>query len=269
MKTVDKTEKDQLKECFVQNVTQCYYTYVTEYSDAEQEKCEDFYWKQCKIVFKQKTYNATSRQCKRPLRKECDENPQPFDSNNPGANANNDNIVCETFFETECNTTDVLPEPGDEPLAVTFCDKIPRKICAPDNCKVVEGPEDCSEEVSEQIVDYPVELCDLQPQKHCSVVKVAVPRLTPEKRCRDIEKNICNTQLVNPHDLQKTVFIKYCTRQEMLEENNRNSQPVQASYLPPTSSGQPSSQSAPPSYLPPPPPPRNVQQSAPSQGRFI
>ena len=80
-KTVDKTEKDQLKECFVQvmrhlsksgvevsqmvlllqNVTQCYYTYVTEYSDAEQEKCEDFYWKQCKIVFKQRTYNATSR----------------------------------------------------------------------------------------------------------------------------------------------------------------------------------------------------------------
>ena len=49
-KYVDKTEKDQLKECFVQNVTQCYYTYVTEYSEAEQEKCVDFYWKTCKIL---------------------------------------------------------------------------------------------------------------------------------------------------------------------------------------------------------------------------
>ena len=51
-KYLDKTEKDQLKECFVQNVTQCYYTYVTEYSEAEQEKCVDFYWKTCKIIFK-------------------------------------------------------------------------------------------------------------------------------------------------------------------------------------------------------------------------
>ena len=28
-KSVDKTEKDQLKECFVQNVTQCYNTFIT------------------------------------------------------------------------------------------------------------------------------------------------------------------------------------------------------------------------------------------------
>ena len=41
-KYLDKTEKDQLKECFVQNVTQCYYTYVTEYSEAEQEKKGSF-----------------------------------------------------------------------------------------------------------------------------------------------------------------------------------------------------------------------------------
>ncbi len=45
-------DQDQLKECFVQNVTQCYYTYVTEYSDGIQEKCVDFYWKTCKIAFK-------------------------------------------------------------------------------------------------------------------------------------------------------------------------------------------------------------------------
>jgi hypothetical protein len=43
-KTVDKTEKDQLKECFVQNVTQCYNTYITEYSDVEvQGSKEDRY----------------------------------------------------------------------------------------------------------------------------------------------------------------------------------------------------------------------------------
>ena len=71
-KYVDKTEKDQLKECFVQNVTQCYYTYVTEYTDGVQEKCEDFYWKTCKIVFKERVFNATARSCRRPLVKNCD-----------------------------------------------------------------------------------------------------------------------------------------------------------------------------------------------------
>ena len=113
-KYVDKVEKDQLKECFVQNVTQCYYTYITEYSEAEQEKCVDFYWKTCKIVFKERVFNATSRTCKRPLIKKCDDN--------TGYNAVEPKIVCETFFETACNTTHVVPAPGDEPLPGTcYC----------------------------------------------------------------------------------------------------------------------------------------------------
>ncbi len=31
---------------------------------------------------------------------------------------NEPKIVCETFFETECNTTHVVPAPTDEPLQV-------------------------------------------------------------------------------------------------------------------------------------------------------
>ena len=110
-KYIDKTEKDQLKECFVQNVTQCYYTYITEYSEAEQEKCVDFYWKTCKIVFKERVFNATTRMCSRPLIKKCDEN-NSYNNVEP-------KIVCETFFETACNTTHVVPAPGDEPLPGT------------------------------------------------------------------------------------------------------------------------------------------------------
>ena len=115
-KYIDKTEKDQLKECFVQNVTQCYYTYITEYSEAEQEKCEDFYWKTCKIVFKERVFNATTRMCSRPLIKKCDEN--------NGYNNVEPKIVCETFFETACNTTHVVPAPGDEPLPGTVKPRI-------------------------------------------------------------------------------------------------------------------------------------------------
>lgn len=203
-KIVDKTVKDQMKECFVQNVTQCYNTYITEYTDGEEEKCEDFYWKSCKIVFDQVTFNATTRKCRRPLIKNCGE----------GSNAiqKPDNVVCETFYETTCNTTDIFPDPSDEPVPVTFCEKTPRKICAPDNCRVEEGPETCKEDSKESLVQKPVELCDLQPQKHCSLIKIAVPRLSPEKKCRQVEKEICSTSLVNPHPEEKTVFIKYCAR---------------------------------------------------------
>jgi len=221
-KYVDKTEKDQLKECFVQNVTQCYYTYITEYTDGVQEKCEDFYWKTCKIVFKERVFNATSRSCKRPLIKQCDDG---------GAPGNEPEIVCETFFETECNTTAVVPSPDTEPLDVTFCDKIPRKICAPDNCRVVEGPEECQEQTDESTIEHPVELCDLQPQKHCSQEKISVPRLIPEQKCRQVEKEICHTQMINPHDIKKPVFIKYCTRQSNLAQQQQRS--AKAAYLPP------------------------------------
>ena len=43
----------------------------TEYSEVEVQKCEDFYWKQCKIVFKERTFDATSRVCKKALIKDC------------------------------------------------------------------------------------------------------------------------------------------------------------------------------------------------------
>lgn len=223
-KYVDKTEKDQLKECFVQNVTQCYYTYITEYSEAEQEKCHDFYWKTCKIVFKERVFNATSRVCKKPLIKKCDD--QSSFNNNVEPK-----IVCETFFETACNTTDVVPAPGDEPLPVTFCDKIPRKICAPDNCRVVEDIERCEESSDQSTIEQPIEICDLSPQKHCSQEKISVPRLVPEQKCRLIEKEICNTQLVNPHEVKRPVVIKYCAKKERVKSAS--------SYLPPPSQFQP------------------------------
>ncbi len=196
----------------------------------------DFYWKTCKIVFKERVFNATTRMCKRPLIKRCDDQPKY------NAGSQEPKIVCETFFETACNTTDVIPAPGDEPLPVTFCDKIPRKICAPDNCRVEEAPEQCEESTDQSTIEHPIELCDLQPQKHCSAEKVSVPRLVPEQKCRKVEKEICNTQLVNPHDTKKPVFIKYCAKRERVGSS------AAGSYLPPQTNNNP----------PPPPPPPPV-----------
>ena len=130
-------------------------------------------------------------------------------------------------------------------ISVTFCDKLPRKICAPDNCRVVEGAEKCEHKTEQSTIEEPIELCDLQPQKHCSQIKVSVPRLVPERKCRQVEKEICNTQLVNPHDTKKPVIIKYCTKKERVKSTN--------SYLPPPPPVKQSQYK--PLNLPPPPPP--------------
>ena len=98
-----------------------------------------------------------SRQCRRPLTKECDTDSGPT----PYGQRDDRRVVWQTFYETMCNTTDVVPAPGDEPLAVTFCEKMPRKICAPDNCRVVEGFETCEEETVPSVFEHPTELCDL------------------------------------------------------------------------------------------------------------
>ena len=86
---------------------------------------------------------------------------------------------------------------------------------------------------------------------------MSVPRLVPERKCRDIEKEICNTQMINPHDIKQPVFIKYCTRPEQVTKGsylpppppnrysaappvqanyNRNSQPATFTPVPPSNS---------------------------------
>jgi len=113
----------------------------------------------------------------------------------------------------------------------------------------VEDIERCEENSEQSVIEQPVELCDLQPQKHCSQEKVSVPRLIPERKCRNVEKEICNTQMINPHDIKQPVFIKYCTRPEKLTKasylppppaNRYSSSPAQANY---NSNLQPSRQS--------------------------
>ncbi len=44
-------------------------------------------------------------------------------------------MVCKTWFESTCNTTysEGIPKPQ------TWCTKEPRKICAPDNCRMEPG----------------------------------------------------------------------------------------------------------------------------------
>jgi len=229
MKYVDHMVKDQVKECWHENVTQCHDTYVTEFLPSQEQKCEETFWKSCKIDFKEAPYNYSMKQCHAPLVKECGA---------PAYNAptKDSDIVCKTWFESECNTTFVVTSPNKEDLPNTWCKKVPRKICAPDNCKMVPGPEQCNQKMMVSTIQKPSEVCDLQPQTHCRLVTRLVPHLIQKEVCRNVPKEMCHLTLGNPHTVKKPMRLRWCTKHK----------PKQASvplYKPPSK----------PSYLPPPP----------------
>lgn len=56
---VEKLEKQQIKECWHDNVTQCHETYVTEFKPQQEQLCEENFWKACKITFKETNFNYT------------------------------------------------------------------------------------------------------------------------------------------------------------------------------------------------------------------
>ena len=139
-KIVEKLEKQQIKECWHQNVTACHDTSVTQFKAMQEKKCDDTtYWKTCKISFKEIALNYTVRSCYNPLVRKCYD-PQP---------GQEPKEVCRTWFETVCNTTYVQGQEqhnsGHKHVkTATWCEKVPKKICAPDNCQLVPGKPTCT-----------------------------------------------------------------------------------------------------------------------------
>ena len=99
---MERVEQDEEQQCTQQNVTQCFNAYKTEYRDSIREQCEEQFVKTCRIVMRERAYNHNTRVCKRPLVKDCTQNYGGYAA--PGA-ANEPKIVCETFYETQCNTS--------------------------------------------------------------------------------------------------------------------------------------------------------------------
>jgi hypothetical protein len=247
VKYVDHMENDQVKECWHQNVTQCHDTYITEFLPSQEQKCEESFWKSCKIDFKEMPFNYTLKQCHTPLIKQCDDLNTEYGS--PAK------TVCRTWFESECNTTYVETKNGAH-KPNTWCQKMPRKICAPDNCNMVKGPEDCRDKTMVSTIQKPEEHCELQPQRHCRLITKLVPHLTTKEVCKAIPKEICVLQLVNPHPVKKPIQLKWCTKkkdeipqkyQSAQQPEYNQPQAPPTSYLP-ASQGSPFQTQPPPSY---------------------
>ena len=121
-------------------------------------------------------------------------------------------IVCQTWFESECNTTFVATGKGEIDRPNTWCKKVPKKICAPDNCKMVPGKEQCNEKMLVSTIQSPSEICDLQPQKHCRLVTRLTPHLVTKQVCRKVPKEVCHMALTKPHSIKKPMTMKWCTK---------------------------------------------------------
>lgn len=132
----ERLERDDIKECWHKNVTTCYDSYVTEFNNAEEEKCEDVFYKNCVIDFKEVPFDSEIQSCHVPLVKVCAVHSSIQGGNIPTQECSDDvdgDEICKTYSETTCDTTY-----DEEWQPDTSCSSHPRKVCAPDTCQVVQ-----------------------------------------------------------------------------------------------------------------------------------
>merc|ERR1711997_868503 len=181
LESIQTIEKDPILECTHKNVEKCHYTYVTQFTPAQEEVCEENFEKSCQITFKQQAVNETVKKCYKPLEKEC---------NGQGPEE------CRTVYESSCTTKYVEKQPGKF-VGDTKCEKLPVEICGA-GCITVEGEEECHDKTITSLIDVPEEVCDLNPQKTCRFQTKLVPKLKPAHECTVIPKETCNLKFTSP-----------------------------------------------------------------------
>lgn len=191
--TVKTLQKDPILECTHKTVEKCHYTYITQFSPAQEEICDENFEKTCQITFKQQAFNETVKKCYKPLEKVCDGN---------GAEQ------CRTLFESACTTRYIEKQPGKF-VGDTSCEKLPIEICGR-GCETREGAEECHDKVLTTLIDVPEETCDLNPQQTCRFQTKLVPRLKPVAECTTIPKETCNLKFTQPQEVDKPLRTKWC-----------------------------------------------------------
>jgi len=193
LEEVTSLQKDPILECTHKNVEQCHYTYVTQFTPAQEEVCEENFEKQCQITFKQQAFNETVRKCYRPIEKVC---------NGQGPEE------CRTVYESSCTTKYVEKQPGKF-VGDTACEKLPVEICGA-GCTYEEGAEECHDKTIASLVDVPEEVCDLNPQKTCKLQTKLVPKLKPVHECTIVPKETCNLKFTQPQLVAKPLNTRWC-----------------------------------------------------------
>lgn len=80
---------------------------------------------------------------------------------------------CEEWPVQKCTLTEKVVKKS---TPETGCEKIPKEICAPSNCVIAPSKKACRTETRSLLQNIPTEECDLEPQEHCKMETVLVPR---------------------------------------------------------------------------------------------
>ena len=161
--------KDPVLECKHKEVEKCHYTYVTEFTPAQEEVCEENFEKKCQITFKQMAVTETVQKCYRPLMKKCGNDVEGTRIKRQLAeygNGNGQSLAdaqaaeeCKTFYESSCTTKYVEKQPGKF-VGDTKCEKLPIELCG-QGCVVEEGEEECHDKEIDTLIDVPEEVRDI------------------------------------------------------------------------------------------------------------
>ena len=202
---VESIAGDPVLLCTHKNITLCHYTYITQYSPAQEQVCREDYKKICRIRFSKKVVNDVVRKCYNPVKKKCSGEGQE---------------ECYTVYQTYCTTKYVQTQQSPQ----TECDKHPLELCGA-GCEYEEAAEECHEKVVATVVEVPEEICDISPQKTCRLVTRLVPRLKPSEECTITPQETCSWQYKPPRKVKKPLLTKWCLeKSKEVQEEGRTSQ---------------------------------------------
>jgi len=154
---IEETKYDDSIECHHSYDERCHTTYTTDFEPQQVEKCDENFVKECHIEYEDKAFDESVEICnERPIR-DCQGKEGP--------------IVCETVYETECQTSYHLHEVEED---VPKCET-----------QMMEKCRDVTQGYTTQ------QECDKWPQQICELEKKKVKKYSPETQCKKIPQQLC------------------------------------------------------------------------------
>lgn len=143
-------------ECHHSYDEECHTTYATVFKPQQKEECKEHFVKNCYIEYKTKARDELIEICNEKLARDC---------NKPGPE------VCETVYESECETSYHVHEVEDEvancwTMNVTKCHDV--------------------------TVGYTTtQKCDIWPKQRCDLATKPVKKYSPETACKQVPRQVC------------------------------------------------------------------------------
>merc|ERR1712130_527675 len=190
---IETLSKEPVLDCSHREVESCHFTYITQFSPAQEKQCQENFAKICQITFGKSAVRDTVLKCYTPLVKVC---------NGQGPNE------CRTEYETSCTTRYVEQTPGKF-IGDTKCEKVALEVCG-EGCITEEAPGECHEKTTANLVDVPEESCDLQPQETCGLVTRLVPSLRPTRECAMVPQETCTLKFKNARVVKRPLKTEWC-----------------------------------------------------------